>query len=1263
MGMQSSFPVFEADQVLTNNHLNDLRSYLDQQNRLTRARLIGCGIVCGLEITCSSSSIKVSKGCGLTSQGYIITVCDTEFTHCIPYSLIDLPADLDFVSQCGDADLSRVPFYKPGFTGSFLQLISSVQLEKLSPETRSSAVALSDKTVEELDELAVVLFLEAEQINLKNCDTNDCNDKGSRMDFEPKALLVAKSVLDETLTGAAGGSGKDPLPQIELKRYNVPVKNLLNTSAVLSAFSSITDDSTIAAIEETLSACYERYEHLLEGETVNPFSGLGNRLKTIRNKITTTNPLFIQYFCDFLDDIIKAHIEFREKAFYLNSECCTNEMRFPLHLMLGEAAVSTLTGVRSSYRQHFIYSPLFDSQNRRLNEIRSLFVKLKLLTLTFNPDEPSAFARRTVKITPSRSGKSRLSDRCIPYYYNVTGGAGQPALFRQWDYKKTSLGEAEYNLGYKSDQYSNAGNRLVREPLLFDIEKYNFFRVEGHIGKHISSALTDVLSIKQEYNLPIEVIALSADYVGAILKGEDPQCVIQDLESDYRIIIAEFMCKLHDAFCNIYKFDFKPKPLGAIADVGAIATMRSAPGVGATAGAELAATAVIDDDDKEVNELMGKIDFAGLKADHPALSQLVSEAHLTKNYTKGSSLLKICGVRKGSVGDIYLSNISGNIFSNPVTLNRNIKAANLYSRFFELIDSIESMFRILLTNELSELDLAEFKNAYNRYEKEVNNLSKQLKVITDKVQIFLSTCIVEMLQALKDEYRRRINQYNLARKFNNYFKAHGGVEHKAGVVKGGTFILVYHEETKNNRFDVSALLVNKKLGALMLAKHPDLLKPDVSDDKIKVAADELRTAVERDCPDQYTFFNKAITNFLDADATSPVASKDALLAALRKPLPKPGPAFTNGTVIADFYVPYICCSDCTPVSYVLQPTEPLPLSAVADSPVCDAEGKKYTVKISISGGTAPYTLSVNGVILPDDTIELSSGSPDTKVTIKDAAGKTVDVTVKSHNCPAPCNLPCGGASQICRYILWVQKPPAELKIPHETGSAVLKLTNENNQVKTIKVNAIFKEVFEAHHNTVTNENYDSIFKALLAKLNAVVPVNFFANNEPVFTYDPETQLLKIDKFDCHEVKLELEVTMKLSGKSFKLKITYDKNGVFMTNGENIRVTVPPFGCIQRNKCTGEEVNKCNDNLRIERIKGSQVTFNKPHFDFSAEPKFDKYFWFFHTGIPPMSDLPEPKGITLLNTDPGPVVKLIGIKTGTGCFAILEQKVTLDLIVG
>ena len=48
--IQDTYPVFEANQVLTNANLNEMFNYMDEQERLTRASLIGIGIFCGLEI-------------------------------------------------------------------------------------------------------------------------------------------------------------------------------------------------------------------------------------------------------------------------------------------------------------------------------------------------------------------------------------------------------------------------------------------------------------------------------------------------------------------------------------------------------------------------------------------------------------------------------------------------------------------------------------------------------------------------------------------------------------------------------------------------------------------------------------------------------------------------------------------------------------------------------------------------------------------------------------------------------------------------------------------------------------------------------------------------------------------------------------------------------------------------------------------------------------------------------------------------------------
>ena len=62
MSNTNAYIIFEPDQVLTNDHLNELFDYLDVQERLTRNKLIGIGIVCGLEIDYQTETILISKG-------------------------------------------------------------------------------------------------------------------------------------------------------------------------------------------------------------------------------------------------------------------------------------------------------------------------------------------------------------------------------------------------------------------------------------------------------------------------------------------------------------------------------------------------------------------------------------------------------------------------------------------------------------------------------------------------------------------------------------------------------------------------------------------------------------------------------------------------------------------------------------------------------------------------------------------------------------------------------------------------------------------------------------------------------------------------------------------------------------------------------------------------------------------------------------------------------------------------------------------------
>ena len=78
----SDYPKFVADQVLTSDNLNDLFGYLDEQGRMTRTNLSGIGIVCGLKVKTAAdgSSITITKGVGVTSSGYLVSVPEITYT-------------------------------------------------------------------------------------------------------------------------------------------------------------------------------------------------------------------------------------------------------------------------------------------------------------------------------------------------------------------------------------------------------------------------------------------------------------------------------------------------------------------------------------------------------------------------------------------------------------------------------------------------------------------------------------------------------------------------------------------------------------------------------------------------------------------------------------------------------------------------------------------------------------------------------------------------------------------------------------------------------------------------------------------------------------------------------------------------------------------------------------------------------------------------------------------------------------------------------
>src|SRR3954464_14556094 len=183
------YPFFEANQVLTNAHLNELFEYLDEQTRLTRSNLIGIGIVCGLEVTFEApGTVHLSKGCGVTSEGYLIVEpADLTLAHVRSYKLPDEYGYPPFVE----------PGSKPPEQFDLWELFADDDEPGAQP-LATSGLVLEDK--------AVLLFLELRKDGLRNCSPNNCDDRGAQITAAVRRLLIDVADLDKVIAATSGSN-------------------------------------------------------------------------------------------------------------------------------------------------------------------------------------------------------------------------------------------------------------------------------------------------------------------------------------------------------------------------------------------------------------------------------------------------------------------------------------------------------------------------------------------------------------------------------------------------------------------------------------------------------------------------------------------------------------------------------------------------------------------------------------------------------------------------------------------------------------------------------------------------------------------------------------------------------------------------------------------------------------------------------------------------------------------------------------------------
>ncbi|MEM7574079.1 MAG: carboxypeptidase-like regulatory domain-containing protein [Bacteroidota bacterium] len=1041
---QTTYPQFAPNQVLSNRHLNDLFEYLDEQGRLTRTHLIGIGIVCGLEASFAEGEtgfgLQISAGCGVTSEGFLIRWDEDDILEFrTPYVM---PEDIDYTF-----------FDLPDGSGTYplWELTADRNDNPDAVELTQDFLTGEDQLEGEGDEKVLLLLLECRTADNSNCTPNNCDDKGKTVETTVRPLLIRRrdleqirKVLAEEIPGVAqyyslfaSQASRLSLPTIKAPRWDVTNTRPVSTRDLFEAYQRLLSAGFLNRVQAGLDQTYTALAPLVTDHLTNPFASRISNMSFLYDgrMLEGRTALWYQYYYDHLVTILHAYEELRGKAEELFSLCNPDGRIFPRHLALHHF---NELGIQNDLRHNWVSSPAQNQQSAIRAAMLSLFERLVELvngtelpvptpgslvgsdTLTANPAtatavatirEPlsvagmagirasrSSFGVRTnsltasrirettdgfsptfaavfadrfvtlesaaafavarltspIRITPSFLGEP-LSKKSIPYYYDPTD------LFELWNYELTRRGKADENLGFDALEW-NTSDDFVRRPLIYDLEPRDFLRIEGAVGQNYLEVSREIQRQIDSYRLPIDLVALRTGSLTDELQIEDYEVQFADLEADYCLWRERILGRMAEIAGRIYDVEI----------------LQGSQNVGSN--------------------------LQGLAPPQAALLNRLDGYVYLQN----------------SLGEFYEDNLAAHSADAPFTTGLPLAYHFYFLVLHYLIRSVD-----FFPNRLQDVDFTAAGQRLDALQSGVRFFARlsawgqndarpgdplpnnflDIEEYLDQLDFIISGGDAAAFQKLITVYTDRREEVLRRQLFSVFQEEHPGLQFKAGTELGGTFVLVYDGGGVGN--------VPPRTGRFRLVGQVVQDGEPIPGASLSVVGRSIGAITDQD--GRFSFFVTELPvqlqiNFLGLPSISRWISNEEefILIDLADSNPidtdTPIPGITEGTVIADFYLPYRCCSKGSPIQ-IFPPTPPEPpvedLVARTEQVSCSqdiilGQGtiRSANFRFEISGGTAPYRLqdsAGNSQAIEDGAVInlVNSGG----YTLTDASGQTVDLVL------------------------------------------------------------------------------------------------------------------------------------------------------------------------------------------------------------------------------------------------------------------------------
>lgn len=465
------YPNFVKGQVLTSQTLNGLVSYFETQDFYTRVFLLGCGIFYGLELSWNpdQGALQVSPGAGVSSDGELFPCEDIQHFS---------SASQQNVTLAGQS-INAWVLAENGGTQSLKDLFSAnnnyvilLIWDTTSTQQESCLNSYSSSPVKTTVALRVIA-----------------------MTLEELAPYRAKWPVLQVANGSV--SGDDPYVhrfgyQPDAAGTNVGAvinfDNFTSWDAVSTNFSAVCK-AGIVTIDAAYQQAYQNLYGVLQLPAANPFANLAGTLQAILDKISGgDNPYALPYLYDYLRNLVAAYQELAATEAHRVASILPQLDRFPKYLALG-----SINGQADANRMGLYRPPLADLDGDSLTIPGFLLQRMIAMADQANTLFTNWAAPQSAYITPDRGLAKGLSKRAIPFYFTNRDAKLLPV----WNPAITLQGRTFTIPGISADK--------DREMLLRDMDAYLFFRIQGHIGLNVQTAVSTLTTLRKNLHLPFDI--------------------------------------------------------------------------------------------------------------------------------------------------------------------------------------------------------------------------------------------------------------------------------------------------------------------------------------------------------------------------------------------------------------------------------------------------------------------------------------------------------------------------------------------------------------------------------------------------------------------------------------------------------------------------------------------------------------------------------------------------------------------------------------